>query len=436
VARLAYFSPLPPAATGIADYSVDVLQLLASCHVVDVFHDQDHVDGFGLPAACRAYPSSEFEARQRQRPYDLPIYQMGNGPAHAFLYDFIPRFSGLLVLHDLVLHHSRARDFIESPEALAYRRDPSSAPLRDAAQQQLQHYRDEVVYSYPRQGGRLAAAQLDTVGRLLPYAYPLFRLPVEASRATAAHNSFMVGAVRDEVPEAKLARVTMPMTRVAVAPQAVARMRARHGIAADELVVASFGLLTPEKRLDTLARAAARAVALGVRLRLLLVGPAPDHAWLWSRLAELGLRDLAILTGRVPLAELPVYIEVADLVVHLRYPTARETSAALLRVLAQGRATILSDLEHLAEIPGDAVLRADVTDEEGAVLRGILELSQRPGERERLGRSAASFVARAHSAERCLATYQAAIEAALESPAPRRRSGWPAHWAAPAAPTG
>jgi len=428
VARLAYFSPLPPAATGIADYSVDVLQILASCHVVDVFCHQDAVDSSGLPSACRVYRSGAFEERQRERPYDLPIYQMGNGPAHAFLYDLIPRFPGLLVLHDLVLHHSRARGFLESPQALAYRSDPSSAELRDAALQQLQRYRDEVAYSYPRQAGRLASAQLDTVGRLLPYAYPLFRLPVEASRMTAAHNSFMVRAIREEVKEANVARVTMPMARATVAPEAIARLRARHGIAAGELVVGSFGLLTPEKRIDTLARAAARAVALGTRLRLLLVGPVADATAVWSRLSELGLRDLTILTGRVPLAELPVYIEAADVVVHLRYPTARETSAALLRVLAQGRATVFSDLEHLAEIPELAALRADVTDEEGAVLRAILDLAQRPGERERLGRNAASFVARAHSAERCLATYQAAVETALGSPMPERRASWPAHW--------
>lgn len=432
MARLAYFSPLPPAATGIADYSVDVLQILASCHVVDVFCDQDAVDSSGLPSACRVYRRGEFEERQRERPYDLPVYQMGNGPAHAFLYDLIPRFPGLLVLHDLVLHHSRARSFLESPQALAYRSDPSSAGLRDAALEQLQRYRDEVAYSYPHQAGRLASAQLDTVGRLLPYAYPLFRLPVEASRTTAAHNSFMVRAIREEAAEASVARVTMPMARAAVAPQAIARLRARHGIAAGELVLASFGLLTREKRIDVLARAAARAVALGTRLRLLLVGPVPDPAALWSRLSELGLRDVTILTGRVPLAELPVYIEAADVVVHLRYPSARETSAALLRVLAQGRATIVSDLEHLAEIPNDAVLRADVTDEEGAVLRAILDLAQKPEQRERLGRRAASFVARAHSAERCLATYQAAIETALASPAPAPRSSWPAHWARPA----
>src|SRR5262249_40298308 len=60
VARLAFFSPLPPAATGIADYTVDVLNVLSSTHVIDVFHDQDTVETDRLPAACRAYAAREF----------------------------------------------------------------------------------------------------------------------------------------------------------------------------------------------------------------------------------------------------------------------------------------------------------------------------------------------------------------------------------------
>lgn len=428
MSRLAFFSPLPPAPTGIADYSVDVVRTLSACHAIDLFHGQPEVDGSRLPPACRPYPAESFFEREQQRPYDLAVYQLGNGPAHAFLYPFLARAPGLLVLHELVLHHARARSFLESPAALAYARDPSSAALRARALADVQRYREELAYSYPAQAEELAAAQLDTVGELLPYAYPLFRLPVEASRATAAHNGFMLRAVRDEVRGACVVPVSMPLQSVAVPPDAVARVRSRHAIALREQVIASFGLLTREKGIDTLARALARLRAFGGRFRLLLVGPVPDPSALWSRLTELGLRDLTVMTGRVPLEDLPAYIEAADVVVHLRYPTARETSAALLRVLAQGRATIVSDLENLAEIPDEAVWRADPADEEGAVLRGLLELLESPGTRERLGRAAAAYVARRHSGERCLATYEAAIEAAQRTEPLGPLPGWPAHW--------
>jgi glycosyltransferase involved in cell wall biosynthesis len=425
--RLAFLTPLPPAETGIADYSVDVLRLLAGRHEIDVFHDQEAVDGAVLPPSCRVFDTSTFLERQRQRPYDLAIYQMGNGLRHAFLYPLLARVPGLLVLHDLVLHHSRARMFLESPEALAYARDPSSAALRDAARPSIAAYEAEAAYSYPAQAGRLAETHLATVGDLLPYAYPLFRLPVEASRLTAVHNAYMAAAIEEELPTAETARITMPVVASRPEPARVKDLRASHGIAESDFVVASFGLLTREKRLETVARAVARATAVRPEVRLWLVGPTPDRRALEDRLESLGVGKRTVIAGRVPLDALPAYIETADLVVHLRYPTARETSAALLRVLAQGRPTVMADLEHLAEIPADAVVRADVADEEGEVVRAILRLADKPDERARLGRAAAAFVAREHSPARCLADYESAIERARGLPAPPRRP-WPSHW--------
>jgi glycosyltransferase involved in cell wall biosynthesis len=163
-------------------------------------------------------------------------------------------------------------------------------------------------------------------------------------------------------------------------------------------------------------------------VRLLLVGPVPDREALSALLSRVGPRRSAIVTGRVPFAELPVHIEAADVVAHLRYPTARETSAALLRVLAQGRPTVISDLEHLADIPHDAALRADLSDEEGDLTRAILRLAADRTARDRLARAAAAFVATEHSPARCREAYERAIALALSRPAPAPRSTWPEHW--------
>lgn len=427
--RIAFLSPLPPAPTGIADYSSQVLHLLADRHRIDVFHDQDAVERQGLPASCRIERVEAFLPMHRERPYDVAVYQMGNGTGHAFLYEPLARVPGLLVLHDLVLHHSRARMFLEAPEALAYASDPSSETRRDAARQAIARYEDEVAYNYPAQSGRLAATHLATVGALLPYAYPLFRIPVEASRLTAVHNEFMARTLDAEIPGVEVARIALPAERAAVTEAEVAALRSRHGIAADEFVVGTFGLLTPEKRIETLARAVARASTDLPRIRLLLVGPQAGRDPIEGHLARLGLLQRGVVTGRVPLADLPTYIDAADLVVHLRYPTARETSAALLRVLAQGRPTVISDLEHLADIPADAVVRADLADEEGEVTRAILHLAARPEARARLGRLAAGFVRRAHSPKLCRDGYEAALERAARLPDPPHRN-WPRHWAA------
>jgi len=428
--RLAFVSPLPPAATGIADFAADLVELLAGRHEVELFHAQDEVEVARLPAGATVHRASALLARHHERPFDLAVYQMGNGPAHDFLYDLLSRLPGLLVLHDLVLHHSRAARFLDSEAVRAWRQDPSSASARAAARPSLDAWRDELEYSYPGRGTRLFEAHLGTVGDLLPYAYPLFRIPVEASRAVAVHNAFMADAVRAEVPGAEVLRLAMPAAAAPVDARAVAALRSRLGFAADDVVVGAFGLLTREKRADAVAAAVAAAAERDGRIRLLLVGPVPDPARLEAALGRAGVRERTVVTGRVPLEDLATHIEAADVVAHLRYPTARETSAALLRVLAQGRPTIVSDLEHQAELPEDAVVRVDMTDERDQLARAILRLAAEPDARRTLGAAGARYVQREHSPSRVRESWEEALARAHRLPDPRP-GGWPPHWPRP-----
>jgi glycosyltransferase involved in cell wall biosynthesis len=427
VTRLAFLTPLPPLPTGIADYAIDVLRLLGDRHEIDVFHDQPEVEVDRLPSSCGLHAADRFLSRHRDHPYGLAIYQMGNADSHAFIYDLMARVPGLLVLHDLVLHHARARTFLDAPEVRAYRLDPSNAQARERALGRIGAYRAELAYSYPDHAERLSQVHLATVGQLLPYAFPLFRIPVECSRATAAHNGFMVESIRAEVPGATAFQIPMPVTPSLVPSEAVANLRARHGFSPEDLVVGSFGLLTREKRIETVARAIARAAAQYPQIRLLLVGPVPDAGRLHALLERLGVSQRTVVAGRVPFEELSTHIAAVDLAVHLRYPTARETSAALLRLLAQGRPTVMSDLEHLASVPDAAVVRVDVDDEEGDVTRALLRLARSPGARARLGQNALAFMRREHSDARGIVGYETAIAAAAALPDPPRLA-WPAHW--------
>jgi glycosyltransferase involved in cell wall biosynthesis len=428
--RLAFVSPLPPVPTGVADYAADLLDILARRHEIEAFHAQETVDVQRLPTGAPVHRASELVERHRRRPFDLTVYQLGNGRAHDFLYDVMSRLPGLLVLHDLVLHHARAAQFLESESVRAWMRAPASRSARAAARTPLRAWREELEYSYPGRGERLFLTHLGTVGDLLPYAYPLFRIPVEASRAVAVHNLFMAEAVREEVPGAVVVRVPMPATAAPEDPRAVGALRARLGLRADDVVVGSFGLLTPEKRVATVARAVARAAAADGRIRWLLTGSVPDRARLDGLLDRLGIRARAVVTGRVPLPDLSTHIAAADIVAHLRYPTARETSAALLRALAQGRATIVSDLGQEADLPADAVVRVDVTDEEGGLVRAIERLAADPAGRARLGAAAARHVLRAHSPARVGEAWERVLERtrSLRDPEP---AAWPAHWPRP-----
>ena len=91
--RVAWFSPMPPSRSGIAAYSAEVLPLLAGRdNTVDVFIDENAPD---------------FVWKHRRNPYDLTVFQLGNASCHDYIWAYLFRYPGLVVLHDAQLHQAR-----------------------------------------------------------------------------------------------------------------------------------------------------------------------------------------------------------------------------------------------------------------------------------------------------------------------------------------
>ena len=243
----------------------------------------------------------------------------------------------------------------------------------------------------------------------------------------------MADAIQSELPGTVVLQAPMPVSRLPVAAGAVRELRARLGFADGDIVVGVFGLLTPEKRVASVARAVAGAARGNGRLRLLLVGPVLDEARLAADLERSGVANRSVVAGRVSLEDLALHIEAADVVAHLRYPSARETSAALLRVLAQGRPTVVSDLEHQAELPADVVVKIGLADEVAALQAALERLAGDAPLRDRLARAAAEYVAREHAPDRVASAWDELLEKARRAPVPAPRPGWPAHWPRPQA---
>jgi glycogen synthase len=83
------------------------------------------------------------------------------------------------------------------------------------------------------------------------------------------------------------------------------------------------------------------------RLRVLLVGGGPQEAALKAQVAQAGLRDCVIFTGRVPHADVQRYYELIDLMVYPRLPsrlTDLVTPLKPLEAMAQGRIFVASDV--------------------------------------------------------------------------------------------
>jgi len=398
VSKLVLVTPLPPAPTGIADYSALLLRELSARApelAIETLSTREEVERFRPPS----------------EPH-VPLYQVGNSPHHDFLYPALFRHPGVLVLHDLVLHHARLFSHLQSPEVRAYREDIGDSTKRESARVRLEEYRSEAREAYPAVGDDLAEIALRIGGGRLLYAYPLYEHLVRRSRLTLVHS----GTARDEVlsscPGADVKRVRMGVPLPSLVPREDARRRL--GLKRDELLLASFGLVTPEKRISTAIRALARLKAAGVRATYLLVGGQVAHYDPLREARDLGVAENVRLVGRVPEEEFRLYAFASDLCLNLRYPSAGETSATLLGLLACGRPVVVTDQIHVRDLPDSVVARSALDGDEDGLYCDLMDLIRVERRRRELGEAARRYAASEASPEVMAKDYLTAIEAVAD----------------------
>ncbi|MCA9970026.1 MAG: glycosyltransferase family 4 protein [Anaerolineales bacterium] len=356
--RIAYFSPLPPARSGIADYSRELLPALADHADLALFTAQPASVDAALRQQFPVQPLAAYAAQRWQ--FDLPLYQMGNSMHHDALYDLFTRFPGVLVLHDYVLHHF-----------MAHRAQGKAG------------YTRELGYALGPAGIDLAW-QIRAGKRPSPlYDLPLNDRLLDLSLGTVVHSDYVASLIRAARPDHPL-RVIPAL----VADHPGRRRRAELGWPDDAIVFASVGQVTPSKHVDRALRAF-RLVRQSVpQARFLLVGELlPDVDLATGDLGD-SFRSLGYVES---LAGFVDWIHTADVVVNLRHPTAGETSATALRALAAGKPLLVYDQGWYAELPAAAAVKLP-PDDEAALAAAMLQLAAAPSERQRLGAAARAYV--------------------------------------------
>jgi len=434
MARLAWFTPLPPERSGIAAYNAALLPLLAGEHDIDAY------TAAGAPLAphpgLTVLPAHEFAWRRLRDPYQLTVYQLGNAACHDFMWPHLARDPGLVVLHDGQLHHARARRLLAAPEGAG---DEVVRRGRDA-------YRAEFRYNHPDAPPDVPRLVIDALAGSIYYLYPMLRWVLRTARLVAVHNPGLARDISAGHPAVEVRTIRHGMADP-LADDAVARgrdLRQRYGVPRDAVLFAAFGLVTPEKRIPAILRAFA---ALPTSAHLLLAGGTVGHYDPAVEAAALGVAHRVHLTGYVPDEELDAHVAMSDVCLSLRWPSGRETSGTWLRALAAGKPTVVTDLAHGGEArmldpetwrvlpaplarPGTqdepVSVAVSLTDEPRQLEQAMRRLNDDAALRQALGRAARAHWSAHHTMGAAVEDYRAAIAHALACPAPRVRD-LPAH---------
>jgi glycosyltransferase involved in cell wall biosynthesis len=387
--RVAYYSPLPPERSGIADYSALLLPAL-----------RERLD------VVVARPRRPLLGRT-----DVALYHVGNNPqAHGWIVDALRRRPGVVVLHDLVLHHLVAGLTLARGNPGGY----IAAMERDGGEEARRLAEDVAA-------GRVGAPWETGAER-----YPLAGEILDHATGLIVHSRYTERGAREEGYGGRIWRIPLAAAPVPDWGQVLqSRMAESSGVAMQDLtpqtaqiegspVIGSFGHVNPAKRIPQLLRAFAHVRERHPHARLVLAGAVAPGFELDRRIEGLGLEDAVVSEGYVDDRRLWGLMAACDVIVSLRAPSMGETSAAALQALALGKPLVVSDLGWFAELPEGAARRIPVGGREIEVLAGVLEeLSVDERLRREMGAAAVEYVRAEHDLERVAELYLGALEWAV-----------------------
>ena len=159
----------------------------------------------------------------------------------------------------------------------------------------------------------------------------------------------------------------IPAAKITVIPNAVDVAAFTFGAPADEALRQRLGLAGATvlgfagsfygyEGLHLLLEAARRMLPRHPDLRVLMVGGGPQDAALKAQVAQAGIADKVVFTGRVPHSEVQRYYELIDVLAYPRLPmrlTELVTPLKPLEAMAQGRIFVASDVGGHRELISD-----------------------------------------------------------------------------------
>jgi glycosyltransferase involved in cell wall biosynthesis len=285
-----------------------------------------------LLPALREHLDVEVNPPAARRP--LPaIYQLGNNPHHEWIYRAAMQQPGVIVLHDVVLHHLIVEMTLARGDVEGY-----------VAAMAANH--GEVGAAWAR--GRAAGLHSEMGNFLLPASIDV----ANRSRAVIVHNRYAAERLRSFGVRTPIHVVPHPYEPHPEVRSRGEELRARHGFAAENRVVGFFGFLTAAKRSEIVLQAFREARQRYENLRLLVVGEAAPNVDTLP-FSEEGIT----FTGYVPDDDFNAYFAAADRLVNLRYPSAGETSGTLVRAFEAGKPIAVSDYAQFAELPEECAVK-------------------------------------------------------------------------------
>ncbi|MGO9874423.1 MAG: glycosyltransferase [Acidimicrobiia bacterium] len=378
---VAMVTPLPPAASGVADYSYRLLAALREHCDLHAFADGcDRVDPelgpARAPEGVEVLPVRRLVDHERARGgYDCVVYCLGNSEYHAGALAQLRRRSGIVLAHEVRLIDLYAFGVDE----------PGAVPGGFAAC--LDAMYDGLLPDIGT-GGRLAPDEAERLGVLMAA-----EVAALADRFVVM-SAFAADRVRLDVRAGDAERVCVVPFGMPDPVEDATPAEARGPI------VGSFGVVNEVKQYSLLVASLPAVLKRCPDARLVFVGPCADadRNEVTARAAALGVGDRVTVTGAVNSVEYARWLDCAAVAVQLRRAANGESSAAVADCLAAGAVLVVTAIGAGRDLPDSGVVPVPSTVSEGELATVVADLLQDPERRAELA-AAARVYAERHSFE-------------------------------------
>ena len=376
--KIAYFSPLNPIKSGVSDYSEELLEYLGGYGRIDLFIDDYKPTSSWIYEHFNVYNFRRIFENHGKNDHDVNIYHIGNNDNHSYIYSVCQQYPGVVVLHEPMLHH-----FVFS---------------QTVGNNRIKDYLRELDYCYKAERSQIVKVTLEERDENAWYDYPLVDRIVDSSLGVIVHSEFARAKVLDVNPNVRVKKILHHW-----APQKAEHERSPDlireilGFRPDEFLIGSMGYINSSKRIDVFLRVMAKAKALGYPVKLLLVGKMLSGMDVPRWIEDLGLEQDVLVAGFVDTMTFGEYLNVPDMFVALRHPSAGETSGSVIKMMGAGKPVMLSNEYAFSEFPDDCCIKIPIgPDEEDQLLERLIYYIENPDERRALGERSKAYIMKQH----------------------------------------
>ena len=398
--KLALFTPLPPAKSGIADYNKLFLPYLKRYFDIDIYIDKSEVDSIEVTALFRIFSAENFDKVASL--YDVILYDFGNSEFHTYMLPILEAYPGVVCLHDAYLSGMFGYlDFFLGKTS----------------------YELEMLHSH-KSAARKYFAPLNKNSD--PITESMISLPctkkiLDNSIGIISHSPFNLKIALSHYPErwqAPYRIISQPALISGKLPKKEkSTIRASLGFSDNDFIVSSFGHIAWTKMGDLIVKAFLSMFGNDPRGHLVFVGElASDEfgAELREAIEKSNCKNRIRITGFISEDCYSKYLQISDVSIQLRKNSRGGTPKGVLDCLSNGLPVIVNNGASYKDYPDDVLVKLSSEPSLDEIIDSFKSIYFDASRKESYSKMGLGYVTNNHNPASCAAMYAAFIDECIE----------------------